>query len=89
MPLSRSKVHKIDFENYESLLSKTEIFSFFSDRIKAKTGELSRHEKIKKFALITDTFSIEKGDLTPSLKLKRKAIAERYHDIIESLYKSA
>jgi long-chain acyl-CoA synthetase len=84
-----AKAHKIDFENYESLLSKTEIFSFFSDRIKAKTAELSRHEKIKKFALITDTFSIEKGDLTPSLKLKRKAIAERYHDIIESLYKSA
>ena len=84
-----ARKHNISFENYESLLNMNEIKDFFSGRIVSKTGDLARHEKIRAFALISEPFSIEKGELTASLKLKRKVIAERYTDVIDSLYMSA
>ena len=84
-----ARKHGIGFESYESLLSRKEIKDFFRNRISARTADLARHEKIKAFALMPEPFSIEKGELTPSLKLKRKVIAERYHELIDSLYASA
>jgi long-chain acyl-CoA synthetase len=47
---------------------------------------LNRWEQIKKFAIIDRELSIEAGDLTPSLKLKRKAVVENFHDNIDGLY---
>ena len=48
---------------------------------------LSIIEKIKKFKLIDDEFTIENGLMTPTLKLKRKKIIERYKQDLEKLYK--
>lgn len=84
-----ARKHDIGFESYESLLSRQEIKDFFTARISSRTAELAHHEKIKAFALMPEPFSIEKGELTPSLKLKRRVIAERYHELIDSLYESA
>ncbi len=47
---------------------------------------LSIVEKIKKFKLINDEFTIENGMLTPTLKLKRKKILEKYKENLEKLY---
>lgn len=49
--------------------------------------ELNHTEQIKKFTLLTFDFSIERNEITPTLKLKRRVIAERYKDVIESLYR--
>ena len=43
-------------------------------------------EKVKKFKLIEEEFSIENGMLTPTLKLKRKKILDKYKDELEKLY---
>ena len=48
--------------------------------------DLSIVEKIKKFKLINDEFTIENGMLTPTLKLKRKKILEKYKEDLEKLY---
>lgn len=48
--------------------------------------ELARFETIKKFAILPDLFSIESGELTPSLKVKRSAVSRKYHDLINALY---
>jgi long-chain acyl-CoA synthetase len=48
--------------------------------------ELASYESIKKFAILDEDFSIENGLLTPTLKMKRKLIVERYRSIIDSLY---
>ncbi|MBX7153169.1 long-chain fatty acid--CoA ligase [bacterium] len=52
-------------------------------------ASLNHTEQIKKFTILPFDFSIERGEITPTLKLKRKVITERYKDIIEHLYHSA
>ena len=50
------------------------------------TAELTDYERIRRVALIPNEFSIESGELTPTLKVKRRVIDERYGDLIEELY---
>jgi long-chain acyl-CoA synthetase len=54
--------------------------------VDAKNRELQSYAQIKKFAILPDEFTQENGDLTPTLKLKRKVVVERHHQILESLY---
>jgi long-chain acyl-CoA synthetase len=50
------------------------------------TKELASHEKIKKIALLDAEFSIESGELTPTLKVRRKFVEEKNSDVVDSLY---
>jgi long-chain acyl-CoA synthetase len=45
-------------------------------------------EKVKKFELLENEWAIESGELTPTLKLKRKVVMEKYRDAIERIYGS-
>ncbi len=47
---------------------------------------LAKHERIRRFELLPQDFSVETGELTPSLKVKRRFVQTRYRDVIESLY---
>ena len=49
--------------------------------------ELASFEKIKKFTLLPEEFSIEKGELTPTLKIRRKTVMENLHTEIERFYR--
>lgn len=50
------------------------------------TLELADYERIRKIALLPDEFSIDKGELTPTLKVKRRVVDEKFRDLIEGLY---
>jgi long-chain acyl-CoA synthetase len=50
------------------------------------TASLADYERIRRVALLPNEFSIDGGELTPTLKVKRKVIDERYGDLIEGLY---
>ena len=54
--------------------------------VEAVNARLSSFETVKKFAIVETDFSIEGGELTPTLKVKRKVVSERYREIIDSLY---
>ncbi|MEA1985936.1 MAG: long-chain fatty acid--CoA ligase [Candidatus Marinimicrobia bacterium] len=78
--------HKIPFNNYDELLNNHLIYELVKNDIDKYQTELSRYEQIKKFVLKKDPFSIENGDLTPSLKIKRKIVEEDFKNEIELLY---
>lgn len=62
------------------------IIEYFKKSIDAVTRDLASHEKIKKIALLEQEFSIEGGELTPTLKVRRKFVEEKHHDLIDALY---
>ena len=55
-------------------------------RIREKLKGLARFEQIRRFALIEDSITLEGGELTPTLKVKRELVGKRYSSLIEALY---
>ncbi len=60
------------------------------DAVAGYVEELNKHlnrwEQVKRFAIIDRELTVESGDLTPSLKLKRKVVVDNFHDRIDALY---
>ena len=67
----------------------SELNPFFQDRVSEANKQLSQIKKIRKFLLTNKTFNIENGQLTPTLKIKRRVIATEYKDQLENLYKKS
>ncbi|MCE5273953.1 MAG: long-chain fatty acid--CoA ligase [Syntrophaceae bacterium] len=71
----------------EELIGRPEILSFYRRRIDQLTESLGQVEKIKKFTLLANEFSQEAREITPTQKLRRNVIKERYADFIDEMYK--
>ncbi len=80
--------HKIQFGTYASLTQATEIKQLIQKEIDKVNKTLAQVEQIKKFAIIPKRLYEEDGEVTPTMKVKRKFINEAYKDIIEKLYRS-
>jgi long-chain acyl-CoA synthetase len=65
------------------------IIDLFERQIDARTQSLAHFEKIKRFALIPNELTMEGGELTPTLKVKRRVIDEKYQDVIDRIYNLA
>ncbi|MDE6207675.1 MAG: long-chain fatty acid--CoA ligase [Muribaculaceae bacterium] len=78
--------HGIDFANLEELVKNSEIRRFIGERIETLQKGLAGFEKIKRFTLLPKEFTIENGELTNTLKIRRRAINERYANEIEAMY---
>lgn len=76
----------IAFTGKEDLVNNPEIINFYRERIDEATKDLGQVEKIKNFRLLPNELTQESGELTPTSKLKRKAINQNYNSIIDSLY---
>jgi long-chain acyl-CoA synthetase len=61
----------------------------YKDLIEGCSADLAQFEKIKKVALLATEFSVESGELTPTLKVKRRVVEERYKAVIDRLYTGA
>src|SRR5262249_32290494 len=62
------------------------IIDLFERQIAQHTTDLAQYERVKKIALLENEFSIEGGELTPTLKVKRRVIDEKYRHLIDQLY---
>lgn len=80
------KKHKIDYTNNEDMLKNKEVSERMQADVERINGQFSKWEQIKKVQFLTEVFSAEGGELTPTLKLKRKPILKKYADIVESIY---
>lgn len=81
-----AELHHIAYQTYEDLISQKQIVKLFDDHIKNIQHEFANYEQIKRFALLTEPFSIAGGELTNTLKMKRAYIAEKYSEIINKIY---
>ena len=84
--LEYAKSKNITFNDYNELLANNTVHSFIKERIEEKNKQLAKYESIKKFAIIEHEFTIESGELTPTLKLKRKAIYKKHERLLDSFY---
>ncbi len=78
--------HKITFKDIEELINHNQIKELFEKRFEELQKEFSKFEKIKKFTLLPKEFSIEAGEITATLKLKRKVIQQKYKALIDKMY---
>jgi len=76
----------IEYETREELVSNETVQSVYRKEIRNYSKELASHEKIRDFRLITDEFSVESGELTPTLKVKRRIIEDKYNHLIEDIF---
>lgn len=77
----------IAYSTHEDLVKHPEIEAFMYTRIELKQVDFTSFEKIKKFVLLSKAFSIEEGELTNTLKLRRKVILQKYSEEIEEMYR--
>ena len=65
------------------------IINLFERQVAALTSELARYEKIKAIALLENELTIESGELTPTMKVKRRVVDEKFRTLIDGMYESA
>jgi len=73
----------------EALVRRPEVVTHYMVLIEQMTGDLAQFEKIKKITLLPREFTQESGELTPTLKVKRRVVEERYRPIIDAMYEGA
>lgn len=79
--------HDIIFKSNEDIIKSPELHERIQDEINKANTHFGSWEQIKKFEITPDVWSIEEGHLTPTMKLKRKVIKEKYANLIEKIYR--
>jgi long-chain acyl-CoA synthetase len=81
-----AKIKNLNIETHAEFCSHPGIINLIERQITELTENLSHYEKVKKIALLENELSVEGGELTPTLKVKRRVIDEKYSDVIEKIY---
>jgi long-chain acyl-CoA synthetase len=84
-----AKIKNLDLKTPSDFCESERIINLIEREIEKFCKELSQYEKVKKIALIENELSVEGGELTPTLKVKRRVVDEKYKDIIEKIYSDA
>ena len=79
--------HDVPFSNYASLTRSAEVQKLIGGEIERVNQQFARVEQIKKFRLIEKKLGAEDEELTPTMKLKRKLVSQKYAELIESMYR--
>ncbi len=78
---------KLEFGSRAELIEDEQVRIFYEQRIADLSKNFADYEKIKKFRLLETQFTVEEGEITPTLKVRRKIIEKKYQAIIESFYR--
>jgi len=81
--------HELALVKDEELAHNTEVVAMIQQAVDRLNGELSSYETIKKFAILGSDFTVESGELTPSLKVKRKVVEQRHRGILDGFYEGS
>ncbi len=80
------KLHIGSHLTRRELAENPRVIDYVSRRIEELTADLAPYEHIKRFVLLTEPFSMENGELTNTLKIRRRVVADRYAKVIDKLY---
>jgi len=86
---SYAKLKELDIASPSEFCKHPRIIDLFARQIDAMTPKLSGYEKVKRFALLEHELSVENGELTPTLKIKRRVVDEKYRVVIDEIYNDA
>ena len=81
-----AREHGIKFENRDDLCQNQQIHDMMMERIDTLQQQLAHYEQIKRFTLLPHAFSMERGELTNTLKIKRRVLNENYKKEIDKMY---
>jgi len=81
-----ARKHRIAFESVHELVQKKEIYDLAMTEIASRTADLAPFEKVRKVAFLDKEFTIDGGELTPTLKVRRSIVEKKYESTIDQLY---
>jgi long-chain acyl-CoA synthetase len=81
-----AKRHGIDSKDRAELVADSRVVALYAEIVREVNGSLANFESLKRFRVVADEWTQETGELTPSMKLKRRVITERYAALIDALY---
>ena len=81
-----AREHGISFDTREDLCRNEQIHRMMMDRIDTLQQQLAHYEQVKRFTLLPHSFSLERGELTNTLKIKRRVLNQNYAKEIEAMY---
>jgi long-chain acyl-CoA synthetase len=69
------------------VVSRADVVALYQELVDGVNQGLAQFERIKRFAVLPEEFSIERGELTPTMKVRRRAVEDRWRALIEGMYK--
>ena len=82
----RAKRDGIPFASREELVKRPEVVAIYEEVLRERSGELAGYEQIKRFALLPRELTQEAGEITPTLKVRRRVVEQRYREAIDAIY---
>ena len=83
-----AREHELSWSSHEELIGLDEIKAKYQRGLDRANAKLESFSTVKTFALLRDEFTLERNELTPTLKVKRRVIQDKYAEVIEGLYSS-
>ncbi|MDQ3129849.1 MAG: long-chain fatty acid--CoA ligase [Acidobacteriota bacterium] len=84
-----AKLKNLELKTPQEFCAHSRIVDLFEREVEKLTGDLSQYEKVKKIALLENELTVEGGELTPTLKVKRRIVDEKYKNVIDKIYADA
>ena len=81
-----TKKRNIEYSTNDAMIKNPEVKELFNNEVSHYNQQFSHVEQIKKFELLSHDWSVETGEMTPKLSLKRKVIMEKYKDAVRKIY---
>ena len=81
-----AKEEGIEYGSIEDLIKKDEIQKIYNKEMRSHSKDLASHEKLRDFRIVPNEFTVESGELTPTLKIKRRIVEDKYGHLIDDIF---
>ena len=81
-----AKRHNVTFTDHKNLVTNPQVLERYQEEVDLANEDFAKWEKVKKFRLTPDAWSVDDGHLTPTMKLRRKIIKAKYQDLYKDIY---